>query len=124
MHQLLREITGNISPSLTSITCGLPSLGLHIKRVIVVQRAIAKPKATVKPNTGVKARFPVEMQLYGLVALFYIISIGAVALLQIISVFIIPCFVFCNGYSVVCRSEEHTSELKSLMRISYAVFCL
>src|SRR3546814_4543675 len=26
-----------------------------------------------------------------------------------------PCF---------CRSEEHTSELQSLMRISYAVFCL
>src|SRR3546814_3369076 len=24
----------------------------------------------------------------------------------------------------VVRSEEHTSELKSLMRISYAVFCL
>src|SRR3546814_8996632 len=23
-----------------------------------------------------------------------------------------------------CRSEEHTSELRSLMRISYAVFCL
>src|SRR3546814_6837618 len=26
----------------------------------------------------------------------------------------------CGGY----RSEEHTSELQSLMRISYAVFCL
>src|SRR3546814_7230972 len=26
--------------------------------------------------------------------------------------------------SVVLRSEEHTSELQSLMRISYAVFCL
>src|SRR3546814_9175162 len=25
---------------------------------------------------------------------------------------------------VVIRSEEHTSELQSLMRISYAVFCL
>src|SRR3546814_7374618 len=25
---------------------------------------------------------------------------------------------------LVVRSEEHTSELKSLMRISYAVFCL
>src|SRR3546814_8757180 len=25
---------------------------------------------------------------------------------------------------VDCRSEEHTSELQSLMRISYAVFCL
>src|SRR3546814_6988170 len=30
-----------------------------------------------------------------------------------------------NGDPVVCaRSEEHTSELQSLMRISYAVFCL
>src|SRR3546814_3200393 len=27
-------------------------------------------------------------------------------------------------YSVFARSEEHTSELQSLMRISYAVFCL
>src|SRR3546814_7747002 len=29
------------------------------------------------------------------------------------------------GASITCRrSEEHTSELQSLMRISYAVFCL
>src|SRR3546814_1711723 len=28
------------------------------------------------------------------------------------------------GAIVMCRSEEHTSELQSLMRISYAVFCL
>src|SRR3546814_2959149 len=27
-------------------------------------------------------------------------------------------------YSGLARSEEHTSELQSLMRISYAVFCL
>src|SRR3546814_10045121 len=27
-------------------------------------------------------------------------------------------------YAALCRSEEHTSELQSLMRISYAVFCL
>src|SRR3546814_2553548 len=27
-------------------------------------------------------------------------------------------------YAVALRSEEHTSELQSLMRISYAVFCL
>src|SRR3546814_4563376 len=26
--------------------------------------------------------------------------------------------------ALICRSEEHTSELQSLMRISYAVFCL
>src|SRR3546814_9827769 len=29
-----------------------------------------------------------------------------------------------RGVIVVGRSEEHTSELQSLMRISYAVFCL
>src|SRR3546814_4220312 len=29
-----------------------------------------------------------------------------------------------EAYRAVRRSEEHTSELQSLMRISYAVFCL
>src|SRR3546814_9527254 len=28
------------------------------------------------------------------------------------------------AHGLVLRSEEHTSELQSLMRISYAVFCL
>src|SRR3546814_4238719 len=32
--------------------------------------------------------------------------------------------IFVNGRLVASRSEEHTSELQSLMRISYAVFCL
>src|SRR3546814_1827276 len=32
--------------------------------------------------------------------------------------------VFEIGADKVARSEEHTSELQSLMRISYAVFCL
>src|SRR3546814_9552769 len=30
----------------------------------------------------------------------------------------------CHGADLEGRSEEHTSELQSLMRISYAVFCL
>src|SRR3546814_2339253 len=29
-----------------------------------------------------------------------------------------------RGAELIVRSEEHTSELQSLMRISYAVFCL
>src|SRR3546814_3704324 len=29
-----------------------------------------------------------------------------------------------DGHVAAARSEEHTSELQSLMRISYAVFCL
>src|SRR3546814_4771771 len=31
---------------------------------------------------------------------------------------------FCSTRVLHIRSEEHTSELQSLMRISYAVFCL
>src|SRR3546814_2890238 len=33
-----------------------------------------------------------------------------------------PCML--RGSDEIMRSEEHTSELQSLMRISYAVFCL
>src|SRR3546814_5443890 len=33
-------------------------------------------------------------------------------------------FFAANGFRLFGRSEEHTSELQSLMRISYAVFCL
>src|SRR3546814_5994198 len=32
--------------------------------------------------------------------------------------------IFLLGWPLEWRSEEHTSELQSLMRISYAVFCL
>src|SRR3546814_3208804 len=32
--------------------------------------------------------------------------------------------VYEKGINLPARSEEHTSELQSLMRISYAVFCL
>src|SRR3546814_9565712 len=35
-----------------------------------------------------------------------------------------PPYAVCGRQKVVRRSEEHTSELQSLMRISYAVFCL
>src|SRR3546814_10358912 len=35
----------------------------------------------------------------------------------------VPMFLL-MGYICYHRSEEHTSELQSLMRISYAVFCL
>src|SRR3546814_3908508 len=40
------------------------------------------------------------------------------------SVWIRALTVVCATFSRSARSEEHTSELQSLMRISYAVFCL
>src|SRR3546814_9234256 len=44
---------------------------------------------------------------------------GVAVLLALLSVIVV--FPLLRGYR---RSEEHTSELQSLMRISYAVFCL
>src|SRR3546814_4043839 len=35
-----------------------------------------------------------------------------------------PAYSLCGVSHTLSRSEEHTSELQSLMRISYAVFCL
>src|SRR3546814_1619615 len=40
------------------------------------------------------------------------------------AVFLIQCLTAIGVSEVRIRSEEHTSELQSLMRISYAVFCL
>src|SRR3546814_10654826 len=45
-------------------------------------------------------------------------SSGIVAALATIQIILVAAVV------VISRSEEHTSELQSLMRISYAVFCL
>src|SRR3546814_2385873 len=36
----------------------------------------------------------------------------------------VDCLTNAHAGTVELRSEEHTSELQSLMRISYAVFCL
>src|SRR3546814_8755294 len=36
----------------------------------------------------------------------------------------VPLLVLCGAGTNLSRSEEHTSELQSLLRISYAVFCL
>src|SRR3546814_9696923 len=38
--------------------------------------------------------------------------------------FLVFTSLFYNKSNFTVRSEEHTSELQSLMRISYAVFCL
>src|SRR3546814_1605463 len=46
-------------------------------------------------------------------------DVAAVALARVVGVLPVP-----RPPRVLDRSEEHTSELQSLMRISYAVFCL
>src|SRR3546814_5218771 len=40
------------------------------------------------------------------------------------TIFVLLPLLIVSGLALSPRSEEHTSELQSLMRISYAVFCL
>src|SRR3546814_4128579 len=42
---------------------------------------------------------------------------------QLANIHVVQCPLFADRQGLA-RSEEHTSELQSLMRISYAVFCL
>src|SRR3546814_2539286 len=54
----------------------------------------------------------------------YVFAIGGTALPQRIAGRRIEAVERCTVAVAPARSEEHTSELQSLMRISYAVFCL
>src|SRR3546814_285397 len=52
------------------------------------------------------------------------ISVHAALMLGMAKLIRAPLFFLAVGSQANIRSEEHTSELQSLMRISYAVFCL
>src|SRR3546814_6721369 len=71
---------------------------------------------------------PVEHPLVGPAKGFYrcanIIEEGEGALLKAPGSVLPDIAVMVANRGLPCRSEEHTSELQSLMRISYAVFCL
>src|SRR3546814_4267946 len=53
-------------------------------------------------------------------------AIGTPAVLIAITILVLgqALFTYAPFMHAIFRSEEHTSELQSLMRISYAVFCL
>src|SRR3546814_10090555 len=58
----------------------------------------------------------------GYVIGFFFLVLGV--LLQCSLARVLPRLVSADHIYMLDRSEEHTSELQSLMRISYAVFCL
>src|SRR3546814_2732027 len=51
-------------------------------------------------------------------------AVGLLAHIVIVEITIFRIPLWPRVYGVVFSSEEHTSELQSLMRISYAVFCV
>src|SRR3546814_4790774 len=57
----------------------------------------------------------------GILGMFNMFSGGALSRFTIFALGIMP---YISASIIMQRSEEHTSELQSLMRISYAVFCL
>src|SRR3546814_10594650 len=79
-------------------------LGLALVLVFVVTRVIFIPQGEFVAFGALTLAFMVNGKIPGTVNLLLIM--GALVFL------------------VELRSEEHTSELQSLMRISYAVFCL
>src|SRR3546814_3580422 len=77
-------------------------------QMVIVGRAMTVLEADVFEEEAANSANPVMRKPFGLM-------FEALDSLQRNEVYI------CSGAS---RSEEHTSELQSLMRISYAVFCL
>src|SRR3546814_5824794 len=56
--------------------------------------------------------------------LFSLLMQGGWVMLPIALLLFLGIYIFFERYFTIRRPEEHTSELQSLMRISYAVFCL
>src|SRR3546814_6193608 len=72
---------------------------------------------------GAQWQFTERADLFG--RFQYALGIDGMALMLImLSVFLMPLCILASWDAIKSRSEEHTSELQSLMRISYAAFCL
>src|SRR3546814_3548371 len=54
---------------------------------------------------------------------FLIIDMVVASILMSMGMMMLPPVMISLPFKLIFRSEEHTSELQSLMRISYAVFC-
>src|SRR3546814_9462332 len=76
----------------------------------------------IPPVTGARAAFAVVSGRAPSAA--EAASGSSMALFAAASAPVVTCASATVGSAAPTRSEEHTSELRSLMRISYAVFCL
>src|SRR3546814_8178323 len=85
--------------------------------MIAASTRLSGAQASAPPAVRVKRRAPM---------LRLTCAFGAFSLLKRKCIW--PCTLFFGQYPTAAkgrqRSEEHTSELQSLMRTSYAVFCL
>src|SRR3546814_10037951 len=68
------------------------------------------------------SKFTTKKLVLGPVSLRPAVEVSKAGFARVVLIPLARNFIKLNG--IVSRSEEHTSELQSLMRISYAVFCL
>src|SRR3546814_8496444 len=95
----------------------LSPLPLGIALGLVLGKPIGIVSAAVLMRAAGFAPFPRGMDFRALLGMGMLCGIG----------FTMSLFIGSLAFSrepLLYRSEEHTSELQSLMRISYAVFCL
>src|SRR3546814_2008563 len=77
--------------------------------------------ARVRDNPDVAVRLVRSLSRDRALAFDHLTSVGRCNARERVARLVLELFVRCRTQ---WRSEEHTSELQSLMRISYAVFCL
>src|SRR3546814_1365513 len=87
---------------------------MFLHRIVVYEDGLGREQDQIRP-----AHLLWQI-LVDVVARDIIVAAAASVLLDVAHILIAIPFLA----DVLMRSEEHTSELQSLMRISYAVFCL
>src|SRR3546814_5080239 len=89
--------------------------------IVAVIFAVGVMMFAADPLGNFIARNPTVVML----ALGFLLMIGVVLIADGFGAHVPKGYIYtAMAFSAGVRSEEHTSELQSLMRISYAVFCL
>src|SRR3546814_5950195 len=106
--------------------------GIGFKILLDIMTTSPRPLAFVELPYTFRSRTQGESKLDHVVAMEYLIALYdrmfgrliPVRFAMFSAIGLLGVGVHMAVLSVLLRSEEHTSELQSLMRISYAVFCL
>src|SRR3546814_4004783 len=107
------DLSAAIPSSPTPVRRVRPLQAISVQRwcVLSARNIIRSLSGTLPDRRGVAA-----IELAFTLPVLTFLSLGAFDVARMLSAQI--------DYQQAARSEEHTSELQSLMRISYAVFCL
>src|SRR3546814_15866366 len=99
---------------------------VHIGFLMIRRPPRSTRTDTLFPYTTLFRSQTAAMARHETIALAVMAGLAIVATVLLLKEFRVVCFdaEFAEAQGWPVRSEEHTSELQSLMRISYAVFCL